>query len=255
MSVFVRRMWCVLAVLVLALPSARAEDFRIATKIYQDKGKEPVAENLTLFSSGVVYDFLLTAPQEIAIFDTQRERFILLDTTKRKKTTILADDVLRFTTLMKARAAKSRNKLVRFMGSPEFEENYDVRRRTLTLDHSLMTYRVESEKAPSESAAREYRHFADWYVRLNATRPGGKPPFARLEVNRALFERQLIPGSVELTIPARSWALGKTVKIRAEHAVSWQLLPADRRRIDLADEYLAKFKDVGFEDFRGLAKR
>ena len=67
----------------LAVPrAARAEEFRIETRVYVGDEKEPVSETTTLFLDGVVYDFL-AEPAQIAVFRKpgggKPGRFILLD--------------------------------------------------------------------------------------------------------------------------------------------------------------------------------
>ncbi|MCU0875712.1 MAG: hypothetical protein MUE50_25550, partial [Pirellulaceae bacterium] len=45
-----------------AMP-AMGEDFRIETDVFLGAEKEPVAQSVTLFSGGLVYDFPLIGPQ------------------------------------------------------------------------------------------------------------------------------------------------------------------------------------------------
>src|SRR5690349_15141888 len=55
---------------VAMLTSAKADGFRIATKVYvgEEKAKQqPVSEATTLFLDGVVYDFLKN-PEQVAVF-------------------------------------------------------------------------------------------------------------------------------------------------------------------------------------------
>ena len=63
---------------------ALAEEFRVDTDVYlEGEGKEPIAETLTLFSNGLIYDFILTGSEEITIFDVDRGHIVMLDTDGR----------------------------------------------------------------------------------------------------------------------------------------------------------------------------
>ena len=49
--------------------SAAAEGFRIETKVFVGKDKEPTSTTTTLFLNGMVYDFL-SSPDQIAVFQS-----------------------------------------------------------------------------------------------------------------------------------------------------------------------------------------
>ena len=49
--------------------AATAQEFRIETDVFVAGEKEPVGETLTIFTNGLVYDFLLTDDEEITLFD------------------------------------------------------------------------------------------------------------------------------------------------------------------------------------------
>ncbi len=112
--------------------TAGAADWRIETGVFVGRSETPSGENLTLFADGVVYDFLLTEPEEITIFDHRRGQFVLLDTARKVSTTIDTDDLLKFTARLKVRAAKG-GPLVRFAADPDFTERFDRDSNTLTL--------------------------------------------------------------------------------------------------------------------------
>ena len=46
-----------------------ADEFRVETEVFADGTKEPAVQTRTIFSEGVVYDFLLNGVEEITIFD------------------------------------------------------------------------------------------------------------------------------------------------------------------------------------------
>ena len=49
---------------------APGDDFRIETKVYAGKGKEPASRNTTLFRAGFVYDYLSDDGQ-VVVFDPE----------------------------------------------------------------------------------------------------------------------------------------------------------------------------------------
>ena len=53
-----------------------AQEFGVETEVFTGENIEPFSESLTIFSGEVVYDFLLGASEEIAIFDMSRSRIV-----------------------------------------------------------------------------------------------------------------------------------------------------------------------------------
>ncbi|MGD9722117.1 MAG: hypothetical protein AB7O59_12255 [Pirellulales bacterium] len=235
-------------VCVLTLRS-RAEDFRVETKVFTGKEKTPASQNLTLFQAGYVYDYL-SDPERVAVFDKAHGRFILLDPDRKVKVEIKTEDVLVFSEKRHDKAALSANAFLRFAADPEFKVEFDVEGE-LTLASEHLTYRVETVPAQSEATALQYREFSDWYARFNSMiYLGSTPPFPRLEVNRELAKRTLVPTKVSLTIPAQSSSGVRATQMRAEHHVSWRLLQRDLERLSETANQLATFQAVDLAEFQ-----
>ena len=101
-----------------------------------------------------------------------------------------------------------------------------------------------------------FRYFADQFARLNALRPGNLPPGARLELNKALAERKLLPLEIARTIPPANPLvnpLAKKLVVRSRHLPNWSLSGEDRKKIDRAGTYLAQFSSVSFEEYRSAS--
>jgi hypothetical protein len=228
---------------------AQEEEFRIETDVFMGDADEPFAENVTIFSAGLVYDFPLAGPEQITVFDPIRGRFVLLDVTRRIKTTLTIKELLEFTAAMKVHAGE-KGGVFAAACDPQFAEEFDAETGWLSFDSKLLSYRTKGAKPKISSAARDYQEFADWYARLNATRPGSLPPFARIQVNRALNQRGEIPIEVELTVSPPNRLLGRKLVIRSRHLPYWRLSNTDRKRIDTAGSYMAKFEAVSFKDYR-----
>src|SRR5262245_827621 len=121
----------VLCSLLLALASAflpaasYCQDFRVDTEVFYGQEKQPALETLTIFAGGTVYDFLLSQPREVAIFDSRNGRFVLLDEGRQVKSEVNAQDLLEFTATLEAEAAKRKQPLVAFVAHPQFETTFE----------------------------------------------------------------------------------------------------------------------------------
>jgi hypothetical protein len=233
-----------------AATPALAQEFRIDTEMFIGQEKEPAAETLTLFSNGIIYDFLLTRPEEITMFDPLRGRFTLLDPVRKIRCGLGTQEVLDYSLALETHAAESKDPLFMFAASPkftttaeEFEQNGQKLMR-LVLAGKPLEYSVVARKPERPEAVRAIRNFTDWFARLNAM-GGHLPAAARLELNKAVAERDLVPLEVTLTV-------GKSV-VRSRHLVTWTLSGEDRKRIERAGTLLAELKDVKYEAYRAAA--
>jgi hypothetical protein len=248
----VKTLWIpALSLLAGQIPVAmvQAEDFRVETDVFLGGEREPVAQNVTLFSGGLVYDFPLIGPQEITVFDSGRGRFVLLDVPRKTKATLTTQELLQTTAAIKVQAQEL-DGVFAFAADPQFQVEAGGQEGWLTLSSSLLSYRAKGIKPRLTATADTYREFADWYARLNATRPGNLPPFPRLELNRSLAERQQVPEEVELTVePKNRWA-GRKLVVRSHHIFNWRLSNTDRKRIETAGTYMADFQALSFQEYR-----
>ncbi len=240
----------VLGIAILALAaSTSADEFRVESDIFVGNQKEPIAKNLTLFSSGLVYDFPRLGPEEITVFDPARGRFVLLDPQRKVKTTVTTQELLELAAAMKVHARELTGAFA-FAANPEFDQEMDDETGWLTLSSPSLTYRARCIAPEVPSAVARYRGFADWYARLNATRPGSLPPFARMELDKAISERQQIPQEVELTIEPERRFVGRKLVVRSKHLFNWRLSNTDRRQIEQAGTYMAEFEAVSVGVYR-----
>jgi hypothetical protein len=244
----------VLAVAFVVLASdAAGQDFRVETDVYLGGKKQPESQHLTLFSGHLVYVFTLAGKddngrQEITILDTSKGskgRVILLDVNRRQRAELTTADLLDFTAKIKklARGNKKRGFL-----DPDFEVTFDKEQQTLELSSSKITYRATGIEPKQPDAVNRYREFADWYARLNAMRPGNIPPFARLELNRALAAKGLLPEEI-----VRTLRLGRVLpdkqEARSKQLIHWQLSNTDRRRIRDVAGFQSGFLRVSLQKY------
>ena len=80
------------------------------------------------------------------------------------------------------------------------------------------------------------------------------PPFARLELNKAISRHGLIPKEVDRVYRPKNSAFGTAVEAKTKHYVVWQLSSKDRERIENATGYISDFRNVSLSEFYGLAE-
>ncbi len=234
------------AVCLAPLRECQADEFCVETDVFVERSDDPVLRTRTLFAAGVVYDFLLSGSREITIFDPRRGRFVLLDEQRKLQTTLTTEDILKFTAAIQAASQEK--------GTPQFFQrdwslSEDEKSGWLELSGERIRYRAQGSKPEEETAARRYREFADWYARLNAMRRGNIPPFARIELNKALAERNLIPTEIERILTSGGVTRRKHLA-RSRHLVHWRLSNTDRKRIQEAAELQAQLPHVPFSEYR-----
>lgn len=260
-----RRLLVLTVVFVGLSQAASAQDFRIDTEVFvtsdrdkeKDKDKQLVAETLTIFTHGLVYDFLLTEPREVTLFDPLRGRFTLLDESRQLKASIGTQDVLEYVLSFDAHAAQSKDALFAFAARPQFETATEEVEQNgqpfvrITLSGKPLEYVALGQRPQDPQSVKAYRQFADWFARLNAARPGNLPPAARLVLNEQLASQGLLPLEVTRTITAvGAFGREKRLEVKSRHLVNWTLSGEDRKRIERAGDWLANFQPVSFDEYR-----
>jgi hypothetical protein len=227
-----------------------ALDFRVETDVFIGAEKKPAVENLTLFSGGQVYDFLLSGSKEITIYDPARGQFKLLDTERELRSAISTQLLLERVEAKEGAIAKGEDSYLRTIIKPkfetkveQFEENGETRVR-ITLTSKEITYKVVGARPEHAEVAHAYRQFGDFFSRFNFVRPGGFPPGSRLLLDQALAERGLVPIEIERT----DVAPGKKLELRSRHLINYILSKQDHQKISTAGNYLAEFKEMNFDE-------
>jgi len=221
-----------------------ADSFRVETEVFIEEDREPVVETLTVFSGDVVYDFQLGTERETTVFDVRRGRIVLLDATRQIKSTVKTEALAEFTAAIQARAAQADDP---GLFRPEFELEEAGPDQFALVSPSLI-YRVQGRPSKHPAGAEQFRMFADWYARLNALRPPNVPPFGRIELNRALAERNLLPQEIE-----RTTVTNRRLVVRSVHTVNWILSNTDAKRIEKAARQLAEFREVKLVEYWGAS--
>lgn len=247
------------AVLVVWTGEAHGQKFRVDSELFENQQKEPFLITLTIFRDGTVYDFRWTEPKEVTVLDTKNGRFTLIDEANRQKATVTTKELLEFSLELETHAAKEKDRLFAFCAAPQFEisqKPIEMNGQSLVelrLSSKLMTYVANGVKPQLEESGRAYRHFADWCARLNATRGGNLPPGARLALNKALAEGDLLP--LEITRTTGGTLLEKKLELRSQHRVNWTLSGEDERQIERASDMMATFENVSYSDYLATAAK
>lgn len=230
--------------------TSQGQDMRIETEVYSGRSKQPVFENITLFTGNFVYDFSRTGPERITVYDRSRGKFVLLDVADETKVVLDQPTVDGYVDLLKTREKLASREP--FLFDPTFDETFDSAKEELTLSSEEMTYRIVGMKSKSPELLEAYIEFANWYSKLSATDPRQMPPFARLKVNQALADHQLIPKEVERVYRPRNNVFATSIQAKTKHYVVWQLSRKDRQRIDEAMDYVTRFEEIPLAEFYGL---
>lgn len=254
---FLISMVCALATILLpaATPSPAArlpgqEPFRVETDIFVGKETEPI-QYLTLFQGRLVYDFRVTKPEEVTLYDWDRNRIVLVDPARKTKATLATDEVLNFTAGIKTHVSES-NAVFHAATHPGFSELVDEPDGWRRLSNKHITYRFRGTPPKSPDNVARYRDFADWSARLSAMRPGNLPPHARMEANKRIADLGWLPDEVQRTVDPGKIGFRK-VEARSRHLFNDLLSETDRKRIERASSWAATFQDVGFPEFRDAA--
>ena len=235
--------------------NAPAQDFRVDTELFQDQDKKPSLEMLTVFSEGKVYDFRLTDPRETTVFDPVRGQFTLLDEARQVKAGVTTQELLDFSLDLNAIAAQQKDRLFAFCAVPNFEtteaaiEENGQPLTELRLTGKPLTYVARGQKVERQEAVKAYRQFADWCARLNASRLGNLPAGARLALNQALAERELLPLEITRVTYSGPGPLGRKLELKSQHRVNWTLSGEDQKKIERAADMMAMYKVVSYTEY------
>jgi hypothetical protein len=234
---------------------ALGEDFRVDNMVYAANEKEPSSQSTTIFHGGVVYD-CMKSPEETVVFDKAASRFVLLNLTQRARTEISTGKIMAFVDGLQSRAAKGKEPLLQFLAEPKFEERADDSSGELTFSSTLVNYTVTLAPEANPSIVQQYREFCDWYARLHPLLvPGASPPFARLQVNAALAQRQATASQVVLTMSSGRGLKPQHTTIRSVHHIVRPLAPADLERVAQTRTFMDSLKLVTFDQYRKLEPR
>lgn len=239
------------------LPVAHGQAFRIETVVTQSDG-QTISENLTLLDENLIVDFMLMTdktrfPVEIVAFDINQKRFVLMDTARKVRTELPESELLKILTALQGSSFVDDEN--RFFFQPDFEEDYDPATGVLEMRSPRLVYRTHGKRPEQETTLRTYMQFVDQFARLNATDPRRMPPFARLELNRAIRKYGFIPEEVDITLYPEPGNHDSAVNMKSTHVVMWKWSETDHQRMASAKRYWMEFDKVTLKEYRQLDER
>ncbi len=240
----------VLLVCVAALPTF-GEGFRVENQVFVEDEKEPTTQSTTIFYEDLVYDYL-EAPKEITIFDRTAGRIVLLDPVRKIRTEVASRDLELLSDRLQTWASGQPDGFLRFSAKPEFDQEYDSSTGGLQLLSPWLSYRVGTAEPARSEILRLYVEFCDWYCLLNTRLdPGSRPPFPRIQLNRALERLGRMPEEVHLTVrPKGEGVFAEKMTARSQHRVIPHLLESDRSRVAQTDQFMAMFRPLPFREYQ-----
>ncbi len=263
------RLTIALITVAVSFSTSFAQQFSVTTKVVQplpdaapgEPQEEVVATSMTLFHAGKVFDWL-PAVGEVTVFEPTHERFILFNGKKRVATTVTfeqiqqlldaaRDETANYVSRLESRNERDARTVVgplKFQLKPDFNEEFVSSSKHLKLDSPHYSYQVDCGKAQVSEATEEYLEFADWAARLNyVLHPRSQFPSPRLELNRSLRRRQMIPLRVKVNVAFdRPWVL------EARHRFVWGFQYKERQHIQHWEAQLhnPEIKAVSFRDYQ-----
>lgn len=223
---------------------AQAQQFRVYTSVKRpalsaSEKEETLARSVTLFHAGRVFDWMPSAG-EVTIFEPAHERFIIFNGDRRIAASVTFNEIERLLDTARVETFQSIEQLadgqsfrkadiaepLRFQLDPHFTEKFSATDHILTLSSPKFTYRVQCARPETPEVVDQYLNYTDWLARLNYVLSPGIYPAPRLELNKCLRSRKVVPLRVELSI-----SFDKPHRLEAEHQFGWELQGQDRDNI------------------------
>lgn len=226
--------------------SAQPPAFRVDTDIYVGESKEPIKQTLTIFSEGVYYDFAMDTSAAITIVDPSRNRIVLINPERQAKTTISTSSLLTLVAQAREKASQQPkdSDLARMLAAAD-QSSFDADTQTLTVGGDALKYEAKLQTPKDREMAIQYAEFADWSARLNAIYPPHFLPFVRLELNRQIVSRGMLPQVITRTEKHDR----KQVVVACRLLVNSRISTDDQSKLARVGQLLATCKDMTPEQY------
>ncbi|MCA9218614.1 MAG: hypothetical protein KDB27_36345 [Planctomycetales bacterium] len=239
---------CLLVCVVGSLVGAAlGQEFAIENQVTRSSQDGPKTQSVTrtIITPEAFYDVWYDGkePSEVSVYLISRKQFKLVSFRKTQNTTIDEADVLEFVANVNQTAKSHRDPHVQFAAKPQFVNKSNS--AAVHLEHKLWEYTAQLEKPLDQPCLDSYRQFADTFARLNVF--WSYPPGARLELNKAIYDRGRLPSRVEVQLNDSNGQ--PKVSQTTTHRYSWKLQQADRKIVDMTKQAIVEFKPVSFDEF------
>ena len=224
-------------------------DFRIETDVMEAGKAKPIDQTVTLFSGGSAFDYSRATPNQILVVDAINNRIALLDSQRQMQTRINLQE-------LRNGIESAKNKLLQAEGGPEKIEDaaqtsFDPTTGLISIGKRFIRYDAKLQQPASPEFAVQYATFANASALMNAwqSRGSAPPPFARLQLNQAISERESIPSEIKRTV----FAGGREVVMVSRIHPTYSLSAAEKKQIEQYNTMLLSFPSVSLANFNGPA--
>jgi len=248
------------AIILLAVPAFAQEqttksvELRVDTSLFVADESSPVSHNVTLFTSGQVFDFGKTsekdAATEITVYDIRTKMFTLLDNKPKVKFSISQSRLVQLTEAMRAETAQDPK--LKIFATAEYTETADNASGWTTVNGGLVEYRFKGKSPRDIRIVDSYCDFLDQYTLLAVIDPRRMPPFPRLRLNQAIKKQRVIPSEIRLDIKPMP-PMKNTVSMKSKHTFVEHLSTSDKSRIESVTAKMDKYKMVTLSNYKGMS--
>lgn len=232
-------------------------EFRIESQIYGSQSDQPVSQNVTLFTRGLVFDFQMSSDSnatlsEIVVFNERQRTLTLLKPATRQMVELSDLQLLKMNDQL--RKEIQQNSRAGFLINEPFTEEHDWSSDRLVLSSDTIRYTVKGQRPKDATILPRYYDFLNQFTRLKASDPSSLPPFPRMKLNQSLQKMGWVPTELSMRIQPNAM-FSRTIEAQSRHALMMSLSDLDRQRIQLARNYLGQFESVGLPAYRGIAAK
>jgi hypothetical protein len=221
---------------------AQSDEFRVDTDIFVGDNPKPAKQTITLFSQGAFYDFALDESSSITLIEPSKNRITLFDQLRQAKSVVDTQQLAKL--VAEARQQATQGELAKLFDTAK-QVQFDSVANRLSVGGKQLTYEATMQQPPSDQMASLYADFADWSARMNAVYPPHFPPYLRLELNKAVAQRGMLPLEIRRLVNHG----GQSSVVRCRLHTNWRLSSEDHKKIARVAEMMDSFAEVNTSDF------
>lgn len=234
-------------------PDAKGKEAAKKSPAEKESPGKRLFKMTTLFSEGIVYDFIEDAGQgEITIFDADNDLFILLDPSCRIQARFQASKLKERFGQLRTELSQSPSPFLTFAAKARFEESVDDVSGAMRFQSPWIDYALETRTPERPELVDLYFDYCDRIACLNCRiNPGDFIPFIRTELNDSLRRHRRLPTRIVRTVyPDGKKLLAKSAKVESNHVYSVRISEYDSRQIAEARAASQKFRLVSFAEYQ-----
>ncbi|MEZ6093172.1 MAG: hypothetical protein R3C03_02885 [Pirellulaceae bacterium] len=238
------------------LSIAVGQQFKLDSQVYVEGQPEPIANSLTLFDDGFVYDISLdpndsTMIVEAVVYDSHAKSFDLIDMAQKRRVRIEQFELVRMVENLRQSGMKEPH--LKELVDPQMVKDVDLASNEVSLHNAIIRYTAKCFKPDDSSILTTYYEFLDQCTRLSASDPRRLPPFARLELNQTLKQYSLLPQEISLKVSGGDFYDGD-ISLQSKHTLIMSLSDQDRSRIQHLKKAWVEYEKVTLAKYRNIER-